>query len=75
MDRFGSDKPDIRFGLELCELTDIAKECDFKVFRTVAEKGGLVKGINAKGGANKLSRKVIDDLTKFISVYGAKGLA
>ncbi len=75
MDRFGSDKPDTRFGLELCELTDIAKECDFKVFRTVAEKGGLVKGINAKGGAQKLSRKIIDDLTKYVGIYGAKGLA
>lgn len=75
MERYGSDKPDTRFGIELVELTDIAKECDFKVFKTVAEKGGLVKGINAKGGAQALSRKIIDDLTKFIGIYGAKGLA
>ncbi|BDU50145.1 aspartate--tRNA ligase [Haliovirga abyssi] len=75
MEKYGSDKPDTRFGLELVDLTDIAKECDFKVFRTVAQKGGLVKGINAKAGSGKLSRKIIDDLTKFVSIYGAKGLA
>ncbi|SMO46590.1 aspartyl-tRNA synthetase [Balnearium lithotrophicum] len=74
MDRFGTDRPDTRFGLELKEITDIAKECQFKVFRTVAEKGGIVKAINFKGGA-KLSRKEIDELTKFVGIYGAKGLA
>ena len=74
MARFGTDRPDTRFGLELKEITDIAKECQFKVFRTVAEKGGIVKAINFKGGA-KLSRKEIDDLTKFVGIYGAKGLA
>ncbi len=74
MARFGTDRPDTRFGLELREITDIAKECQFKVFRTVAEKGGIVKAINFKGGA-KLSRKEIDDLTKFVGIYGAKGLA
>jgi len=75
MEKYGSDKPDTRFGVELVDLTDIARESDFKVFKTVAENNGLVKGINAKGGANVLSRKVIDDLTKFIGIYGAKGLA
>jgi len=74
MARFGTDRPDTRFGLELKEITDIAKECQFKVFRTVAEKGGIVKAINFKGGA-KLSRKEIDELTKFVGIYGAKGLA
>ena len=74
MNRFGTDRPDTRFGLELKEITDIAKECQFKVFRTVAEKGGIVKAINFKGGA-KLSRKEIDELTKFVGIYGAKGLA
>lgn len=74
MARFGTDRPDTRFGLELKEITDIAKECQFKVFRTVAEKGGIVKALNFKGGA-KLSRKEIDDLTKFVGIYGAKGLA
>ncbi|MEO2068545.1 MAG: aspartate--tRNA ligase [Desulfurobacteriaceae bacterium] len=74
MSRFGTDRPDTRFGLELKEITDIVKSCSFKVFRTVVENGGIVKAINFKGGAN-LSRKEIDDLTKFVGVYGAKGLA
>lgn len=74
MDRFGTDRPDTRFGLELKEITDIVRNCQFKVFRTVVEKGGIVKAINFKGGA-KLSRKEIDELTKFVGIYGAKGLA
>ncbi|TCK06503.1 aspartate--tRNA ligase [Phorcysia thermohydrogeniphila] len=74
MKRFGTDRPDTRFGLELKEITDVAKTCGFKVFRTVVENGGIVKAINFKGGA-KLSRKEIDDLTKFVGIYGAKGLA
>ncbi len=72
--RFGTDRPDTRFGLELKEITDIAAQCQFKVFRGVAEKGGIVKAINFKGGA-KLSRKEIDELTEFVKIYGAKGLA
>lgn len=74
MDRFGSDKPDLRFDLELCELTDIFTKSEFKVFAKVANGGGIIKGINAKGCAG-FSRKDIDDLTKFVSIYGAKGLA
>ncbi len=74
MERFGTDKPDMRFLLELKDITDIAKECRFKVFREVAEKGGVVKGINAKGCAN-FSRKDIDELEKEIAPFGAKGLA
>ncbi|WP_456485049.1 aspartate--tRNA ligase [Desulfurobacterium sp.] len=74
MERFGTDRPDTRFGLELKNLTDIAKSCNFKVFRTVAENGGIVKALNLKGGAS-LSRKEIDELTKFVGIYGAKGLA
>ncbi|NPA12563.1 MAG: aspartate--tRNA ligase [Aquificae bacterium] len=74
MEKYGTDKPDLRFGLELKDITDIAKEVDFKVFRTVAEEGGLVKGINIKGGA-KLSRKEIDELTEFAQKLGAKGMA
>ncbi|SNR67104.1 aspartate--tRNA ligase [Desulfurobacterium atlanticum] len=74
MERFGTDRPDTRFGLELKNITDIAAECNFKVFRMVAEGGGIVKGINFKGGAS-LSRKEIDELTKFVGIYGAKGLA
>ena len=74
MDRFGSDKPDTRFGLELTSLTDIVKDCGFKVFRSIVEKGGMVKSINAKGCAN-FSRKDLDDLTAYAGNFGAKGLA
>jgi aspartyl-tRNA synthetase len=74
MERYGSDKPDTRFGLELIGLTDVVRGCGFQVFRTVVEKGGLVKGINAKGCAH-LSRKDLDDLTAYVANYGAKGLA
>ncbi len=74
MDRFGCDKPDTRFGLELINLTDTVRDCGFKVFASVAKKGGLVKSINAKGCAT-LSRKNIDDLTEYVAQFGAKGLA
>ncbi|MEW6064234.1 MAG: aspartate--tRNA ligase [Bacillota bacterium] len=74
MDRFGSDKPDTRFGLELTDITPIAARCGFKVFNSTAAGGGQVKGINAKGCAT-FSRKEIDDLTAFVAVYKAKGLA
>ena len=72
--RFGVDNPDIRFGLELVELTEVVKGSGFKVFADVAASGGIVKGLNAKGCA-KFSRKEIDDLTEFTKIYGAKGLA
>ncbi len=72
--RFGVDNPDLRFGMELCDLTDIVKASGFKVFADVASKGGIIKGINAKGCA-RFSRKEIDDLTEFVKIYGAKGLA
>ncbi len=72
--RFGLDNPDLRFGMELCDLTDVVKASGFKVFADVASKGGVIKGINAKGCA-KFSRKDIDDLTEFVKIYGAKGLA
>lgn len=75
MERFGSDKPDIRFGLELINLTDIVKDSAFKVFASAVEKGGQVKGINVKGGNERFTRKDIDELTKFVAIYGAKGLA
>ena len=74
MDRFGSDKPDMRFSMELKNLTNIAKKVDFKVFNSIANSGGLVYGLNAEGCIN-FSRKEIDDLTNFASIYGAKGLA
>ncbi len=79
MSRFGSDKPDTRFGLELVDVSDIAKECDFKVFTDALAINGAVKGsvraINAKGFASKLSRKDIDGLGEFVKTLGAKGLA
>ncbi|WP_027363492.1 aspartate--tRNA ligase [Desulfotruncus alcoholivorax] len=74
MDRFGSDKPDTRFGMELVDITDLAGRCDFKVFNSTVENGGVVKGINATG-CGSFSRKDIDDLTKFVSIYRARGLA
>jgi aspartyl-tRNA synthetase len=72
--RFGVDNPDLRFGMELCDLTNSVKGSGFKVFAEVASKGGIIKGINAKGCAS-FSRKDIDDLTDFVKIYGAKGLA
>ena len=72
--RYGLDAPDIRFGLELIDLTDIVKETDFKVFADIAKKGGMVKAINAKGSAT-FTRKELDDLTNFAGTYGGKGLA
>ncbi len=74
MERFGSDKPDTRFGLEMVEVGDIIAESEFKAFTSVLEKGGRVKGINAKGCAG-FSRREIDELTKLTAIYGAKGLA
>ncbi|MBW1712743.1 MAG: aspartate--tRNA ligase [Deltaproteobacteria bacterium] len=74
LDRFGLDKPDIRFGLELVDLTDIVARSQFQVFAKVAQEGGLVKGLNLKAGAG-LSRKEIDDLANYVGAYGAKGLA
>ena len=76
MERFGHDAPDLRFGMELTDLTDLAKETEFRVFRGVADGGGRVRGINAKGAASKYSRKGIDELTAFVQQdFGAKGLA
>jgi aspartyl-tRNA synthetase len=72
--RFGVDNPDIRFGLELVELSEIVGRSGFKVFADVVASGGIVKGVNAKGCAG-LSRKEIDELTEFVKIYGAKGLA
>ncbi len=74
MGRFGSDKPDLRFGMELIDIADIAKESEFKVFATVAQSGGWVRGINAKGCA-KYSRREIDALAAVAAIYGAKGMA
>ena len=74
MDRYGVDNPDLRFELELVNLTEIVRGCGFKVFASVAESGGLVKAINVKGCAS-FSRKELDDLTEYAAIYGAKGMA
>ena len=74
MARFGTDKPDIRFGLELADVTDIAGQTDFKVFQTAAEQGGVVKGMCLPGCSN-YSRAELNELTELAKTYGAKGLA
>lgn len=74
MDRFGSDKPDIRFGMELQNVTDVVKDCEFVVFKNALEMGGSVRGINAEG-QGAMPRKKIDALVDFAKGYGAKGLA
>ena len=74
LDRFGLDKPDVRFGLELKEVSDIVAGSEFKVFADVVKKGGMVKALNAKG-CSEMSRKDIDDLTAFVAIYRARGLA
>ncbi len=74
MSRYGSDKPDLRFGIELKDLSDIVADCGFKVFTSVVAAGGQVKAINANG-CGKYSRKEIDELTAYAGIYGAKGLA
>ncbi len=71
---YGLDKPDLRFGLELRDITDIVADCDFKVFAGAVEKGGIVKALNAKG-CSDFTRKELDDFTEFVAVYKAKGLA
>ncbi|MGB3160162.1 aspartate--tRNA ligase [Carnobacterium sp.] len=75
INRFGSDKPDIRFGLELVQISDLVQDSEFKVFSGAVSNGGEVKAINIKGSADKFSRKDIDALGEFVSIYGAKGLA
>ena len=73
MDRFGSDKPDTRFGLELVNVSDIVEKSDFKVFASVVKNGGSVRAINAKGCVDKFPRRQIDALVDFVKIYGAKG--
>jgi aspartyl-tRNA synthetase len=74
LDRYGVDNPDLRFDMELINITELVKGCGFKVFASVAESGGLVKAINAKGCAT-FSRRELDELTDFVAIYGAKGMA
>jgi aspartyl-tRNA synthetase len=76
MERFGHDAPDLRFSMELVDCTDLAAQADFRVFRSVSESGGRVRGLNAKGAAPQYSRRRIDELTEYVvQDFGAKGLA
>lgn len=75
IDRYGSDKPDLRFGLELVDLGDVIEGTSFKVFADVLKKGGQIRAINIKNSAEILSRKALDDLTELAKTYGAKGMA
>ena len=74
LSRFGSDKPDLRFGLELSDFTDALRNCQARVFSSAIQKGGVVKGIRVPNGG-ELSRKDLDDLTPFVATFGAKGIA
>ena len=73
MGRFGSDKPDLRFGMELIDIADVCRDSEFTTFASVAQNGGWVRGINAKGA--KFSRRTMDDLKDYVAIYGARGLA
>ena len=75
MDRFGSDKPDVRFGLELINISDMVENCGFKVFSDAVKNGGSVRAINAKGCGRIFSRREIDSLVEFVKIYRAKGMA
>lgn len=74
MDKYGSDKPDLRFGMELINMTEAVKGSEFKVFNDIIDKGGIVKAINVKGDAG-IPRRELDGLVNFVAIYGAKGLA
>lgn len=74
MENYGSDKPDLRFGMKFHDITDLVKDTEFKVFRSVVEAGGQVKAINVKGYSH-IPRRELDDLVEYVSAYGAKGLA
>jgi aspartyl-tRNA synthetase len=73
--RYGTDKPDLRYGLEIVDLTDWAAQTEFKVFQSAVEAGGKVRALNVKGGTEKFPRKALDDLTPFVQRSGAKGIA
>ncbi|MEA4969507.1 MAG: aspartate--tRNA ligase [Candidatus Pelethousia sp.] len=75
MDRYGSDKPDTRYGLELCDVSEAVKDCGFSVFTAAIEAGGSVRCINVKDGAAQFPRKKLDELAEFVKIYRAKGLA
>lgn len=75
MNRYGSDKPDLRFGIELVDITDVIKDTEFRVFSSAVKNGGSVRGINVKSAAKLIGRKEIDKLSDFVKDYGAKGVA
>lgn len=75
MGRFGTDRPDTRFGMELREITDLVKDSDFRVFKSVADEGGVIKAIRVENGASEFSRKNLDELSESVTERGAKGLA
>jgi aspartyl-tRNA synthetase len=74
MERYGTDRPDLRFGLEMVEITDLVAPSDFQTFKEAAQKGGVVKAIRVEGGGSLISRKQLDELSKLASGWGAKGL-
>jgi aspartyl-tRNA synthetase len=73
--RYGSDKPDLRYGMEIIEISDLAAQTEFSVFRGAVEAGGKVRALNARGGSDRFSRKGLDELTEYVKQFGAKGLA
>ena len=75
MDRFGTDRPDVRFGMPLMNITDLVKDTEFQVFRRIAESGGVVKAIRVEQKASDFSRKSLDELSRAVTAWGAKGLA
>ncbi|MBW3597112.1 MAG: aspartate--tRNA ligase [Planctomycetes bacterium] len=76
MERFGHDAPDLRFGMEIVDCTDLARQAEFRVFRATADGGGRVRGINAKGAGQRYSRRLLDELTEYVKHdFGARGLA
>ena len=75
MSKYGSDKPDTRFGMEMIDVSDVVAKSDFKVFTGALKSGGIVKGINIKHGGTTFSRRQIDDLVEKSKEFGAKGLA
>ena len=75
MEKYGSDKPDLRFDMPLVNVSDIFSSTEFKVFASTLENGGIIQAMNVKGGANKFSRKQLDKLQDYVKVYGAKALA
>ncbi len=75
MERYGHDAPDLRFGMELVDITDLARQCDFRIFRQTANDGGRVRGLRAPGAAERYTRKLLDELTEFVKHdFGARGL-